>query len=267
MEYTTLFNRCHAVTSRKIMKFQPSEILIKPQRTSPRAPTSAGSRVEQGIFRSEATAFPCATFFPLHYTQSYAYPLIVWFHSPGQSETQLLRVMPLLSLRNFAAVALRGIEERNRDGQIKPGYYWTSESYTDVYEAVLETLENVQSKCHIAPNRICFAGCEEGGTMAQRLAFRNPSLCSSVISINGSVPEDGMLLENLNEMRKLRFLYCCSENSKTRNPDTLYPNLKLMHSAGLQISLRKYTATANFQLETLRDINRWLMMDIATTIM
>ena len=244
-----------------------SEIFAKMRNHAPQALAPVGGRVEQGTFRAAETTHPCATFAPLHYAPGYAYPLIVWLHSPGQSETQLLRVMPLISLRNFAAAAPRGSVEFNREGTQKPGYYWSSDSFNETYETVFETLDFVRKKFRIAPHRICLAGCGDGGTMAQRLAFRDPTLCSSVISINGSVPEDGRMLEHMNELRKIRFLHCCSKNSNVCDGGTLYSNLSLLHSAGVPITLRKYTQAGNLQMEMLRDINRWLMMDIETTIM
>ena len=44
-------------------------------------------------------------FAPLRYTPSYPYPLIVWLHGYGSDERQLVRVMPLVSMQNYVAVA------------------------------------------------------------------------------------------------------------------------------------------------------------------
>ena len=46
-------------------------------------------------------------FAPLHYEPNYAYPLVIWLHGPGDDERQLLRVMPLVSMRNYVSVGPR----------------------------------------------------------------------------------------------------------------------------------------------------------------
>ena len=45
----------------------------------------------------------------MHYAPGYAYPLIVWLHGSGSDERQLQRIMPLVSMQNYVAVAPRGI--------------------------------------------------------------------------------------------------------------------------------------------------------------
>ena len=51
---------------------------------------------------------PHATFAPIRYERGYAYPLVVWLHGALGNEQQLRRVMPLVSMRNYVAVAPRG---------------------------------------------------------------------------------------------------------------------------------------------------------------
>ena len=63
-------------------------------------------------------------FGPLHYEAGYAYPLIVWLHGWGDDETQLKRVMPLVSMQNFVAVAPRGTRPVPAEEEGKQGYTW-----------------------------------------------------------------------------------------------------------------------------------------------
>ena len=63
-----------------------------------------------------------ATFSPLHYEPKYAYPLIVWLHGSGESEAQLRRVMPAISLRNYASIAPRG--DACADSGLQPEFSW-----------------------------------------------------------------------------------------------------------------------------------------------
>src|ERR1700676_406196 len=75
--------------------------------SGPPEATAAGV-AETARLRTVAGRAPYALFGPLHYEANYAYPLLVWLHGPGDSEGQLKRIMPQISLRNYVAVAPRG---------------------------------------------------------------------------------------------------------------------------------------------------------------
>ena len=55
-------------------------------------------------------------FLPMHYTASYQYPLIVWFHSNGFNENQIDCVMPHISLRNYVGIGIRGSQAADTMG-------------------------------------------------------------------------------------------------------------------------------------------------------
>ena len=62
-------------------------------------------QVDSASFSTSLLDFPHALFAPLHYASGYAYPLIVWLHGSGSDERQLQRIMPLVSMQNYVAVA------------------------------------------------------------------------------------------------------------------------------------------------------------------
>jgi len=67
---------------------------------------------------------PCAFFAPLHYEPNYSYPLLVWLHGSGEDENRLKRIMPLVSMRNYVGVALRGtVACQSTRG--KPAFSWS----------------------------------------------------------------------------------------------------------------------------------------------
>ncbi len=223
---------------------------------------SATCRTEEGVFQSLETSRPTTTFAPLHYEPNYAYPLLVWLHAPGEDERQLLRVMPSLSLRNYVAVAVRGSVSFGRNGLPKEGFYWDLATYETAFCAVLEAIESVRQRYNIASNRIYLIGCGDGGTMAQRLALRNPSCFNGVVSLGGAVPEDIMLLENFRELRHVRFFYALSQSSQTFSIENVCDNLRVLYSAGVRLALRNYPGAQPIQAEMLKDVNRWVMGDI-----
>ena len=130
-----------------------------------------------------------ALFAPLHYEPNYAYPLLVWLHGPGDDENQLKRIMPLVSLRNYVAVAVRGPSQVHRTGG-KPGYTWTRHRnlMTLADERVFDAIEMAQSRFNISPDRIFLAGFDCGGTMAFRLGMDHPHHFAGVLSLCGEFP-------------------------------------------------------------------------------
>ena len=94
-------------------------------------------------------------FAPLHYEPNYAYPLLVWLHGPAGDESQLMRIMPSISLRNYAGVAVRGTQEIQGSGG-KRGYAWLQQrSHVALAEqSVFEAIEHVRQRINVAPRRI-----------------------------------------------------------------------------------------------------------------
>src|SRR5689334_12243455 len=81
-----------------------------------------GSQIESGHYAAIRGSHPTALFGPLHYEPNYAYPLLVWLHGAGDDESQLKRIMPLVSLRNYVGVAIRGTETAS--ALSRAGYTW-----------------------------------------------------------------------------------------------------------------------------------------------
>ena len=77
--------------------------------------------IQSGLFSTTQQDTIHTIFAPLHYEPGYSYPLLVWLHGPGCDERQLLRIMPLVSMRNYVAVAPRGVVDRSaRQGRSPP---------------------------------------------------------------------------------------------------------------------------------------------------
>ena len=72
-------------------------------------PARPVAKAKQPLFKQDRPAPPRRLLAPCHYERNYAYPLVVWLHGSGGSETELRQVMELISLRNYASVAVRGI--------------------------------------------------------------------------------------------------------------------------------------------------------------
>lgn len=196
-------------------------------------------------------------FCPVHYEANYAYPLLVWLHSSGTDERQLLRVMPWISLRNFAAVApCAPWFDQHGDG-----YRWiASPSKLDVvYQLVEQAIEEAQQRLHIHPRRVFIAGYQEGGTMALRLALHRPEQFAAAASINGPFPRDGAPLHRLGSVRRLPLWIAQGEHATAYPRKQFDEDLKLFYTAAMTVMLRQYSCGDEIHVRMLSDLNSWLM--------
>lgn len=212
------------------------------------------------------TARPHILFAPLHYEAGYAYPLLIWLHSAGEDERQVMRVMPSISMRNYVAIAPQGIsqnipqesDKKTCDAQI---YAWDfSEAGVSWAErAVFESVDLAQKRCNIAPQKIYLLGSGAGGTMALQLAMRFPTSFAGVVSLGGGLPANERPLQRWNQIRKLPVLLLASEES-TQFPRAEAARLEqLLHVAGVPVTLNYYPTQDEIAPIMLQEINRWIM--------
>src|SRR5258708_4580092 len=208
-----------------------------------------------------------ALFAPLHYERNYAYPLLVWLHGPGDDENQLKRIMPLVSLRNYVAVAVRGPAQENRGGG-RPGYTWTRRRNLAILadERVFDAIEVAQSRFNISPKGIFLAGFDCGGTMAFRLGMDHPRHFAGVLSLCGEFPAGRTPLRRLVEARRLPIFLTSGRDSRKYPPLAVCNHLRLFHSAGMQVALRQYPCGHEITPAMLADMDRWIMEQVAGTV-
>ncbi|MCA9238613.1 MAG: alpha/beta hydrolase fold domain-containing protein [Planctomycetales bacterium] len=202
---------------------------------------------------------PIATFLPLHYEANYQYPLIVWLHGAAQSEQDLPQVMRHVSMRNYLAVAPRGVDTLRAAG----GFHWV-DSELDTSEAVERVFDAVQhagERFSVNPERIFLAGVGAGGTMALRVALSHPQDFAGVATFDGAMPNGRRLLARVNELRDLPILLASSQHSPQYGEERLCQDLRLLHSAGAKVSVRQYLDDDQLTTVMLSDFDRW-MMDI-----
>ncbi len=235
-----------------------------PQRKVLPLTESASEEISAGQFMPARRGMHTALFAPLHYEPNYAYPLLVWLHGPGDDENQLKRIMPLVSLRNYVAVAVRGPSQAHRAGG-KPGFTWTRHRAEAALhdERVFEAIEIAQARFRISPGRVFLAGFDCGGTMAFRLAMDHPHHFAGVLSLCGEFPAGRTPLGRLAEARRLPIFLCCGRDSRKYPPTAVCDHLRLFHSAGMQVALRQYPCGHEIAPAMLADMDRWIMEQLA----
>ncbi len=242
---------------------------IKPRPSPIKSPAATAPTriVEAARVRNMQGRAPYAIFAPLHYEPNYAYPLIVWLHGPGDSETQLKRVMPLVSLRNYVAIAPRGTAAAIPEEADQPrAYGWrqTDEQIQSADERVLECVEVAREKFNLAPGRCFLAGYDCGGTMAFRVALRNPQRFAGVLSFGGPFPTGRAPLAQLHAVRRLSVFIACARESRRYPSESVCDDLRLLHTAGMSIVLREYPGEESLAPAMLTDMDRWLMEQITS---
>jgi len=233
---------------------------------SPTIAAHGGPHVEAGCYSCTKTAAkqPIALFTPVHYEPNYAYPLVVWLHGPGDDESQLKRILPVLSLRNYVGVAIRGTTQFAAASG-KPGFAWaqTQPHVALADQRIVDAIGLAQGRLNISGRRIFLAGFDCGGTMALRLALAHPARFAGVLSLGGEFPVGGAPLAHLDDARRVPIFLACGRDSQRYPSAIVCDNLKLLHAAGMNLTLREYPGGHELSPRMLADMDRWIM-DLVT---
>ncbi len=221
---------------------------------SPAEMASAFRRTSEGEF---------SLFVPMHYEETYAYPLIVWLHSDDADCSQLQNLMPQISIRNHVAIA-----PQSGFSLVSP-IAWPNceESVEAAYESVMAVVEEAKLRFNINSNRIILAGAGTGGTMAFRVAFERPDVFGGVISLDGPLETEHVPLRDWQRCRELPVLISCFRASDSYTQEDLCHHLRLLHIAGFSTTVRQYPGEAELSNKVLSDVDRWIMELISSAIL
>jgi phospholipase/carboxylesterase len=201
---------------------------------------------------------PYRTFAPIHYEERYAYPLIVWLHDSASSEQELPDIMPLVSMRNYVAIAPRGTCE---DPQQRGQYDWrqTSDAIESAHSRINDCIELAKQRFNIHDRRVFLVGRGAGGTMAVRTAWNEPGNFAGIATLNGPLPSRLSPLRRVNELRRVPCLLTTSRDSESYPSEHVCRDLRLLHTAGCTVALRQYPCGDDLTSNMLSDLDRWLM--------
>ena len=218
--------------------------------------------VELGTFQRDPSGHsPHTLFVPVHYEPNYAYPLVVWLHGSGDSERQLQRIMPLVSLRNYLAVGPRATSVCRPP---RSGFAWRQDGgdIDRAETAVFQCIDQVRDRFNVAAQRIFVAGYADGGTMALRLGLRYPDLFAGALSLGGAFPAGHAPLARLGSVRRLPLFIASGRDSKKYSIEDCCEELRLFHTAGLSVTLRQYPCGDEIVTNMLGDMDRWIMEQV-----
>ena len=209
---------------------------------------------------SVAHASPQTFFVPVHYEANYRYPLIVWLHSDGFNENQINHVMPHISTRNYLATGVRGTRAADSVGH-RFDWHSSPASVDAAHEKVMCAIEEISDRYSVHSGRIILAGYRSGGTMAMRIAFREPGSFAAVASFGGLLPREGGALSNLNQVRERRLPMLWQVAAFSDR----YSNAELKQDIGsalmlqAKVEVRQYQNDDEMNTAALSDFNHWMM--------
>ena len=213
---------------------------------------------------------PHMLFSPMHYEPNYAYPLLVWLHGTGGNERQLMRIMPTISMRNYVAVAPRGLPVTQSMSpptfdlsvsailhRRKEEYDWilSDDNLATLEQRIFDCIAVAQERCHIADHRIFIAGFGTGGTAALRLATQYPERFAGVAAFGGEMPRDHRIFPSWHTRQPLSFFFGIDKFAS----DQVCRTMELCHVAGLTTSVREYPDIQSLTSAMLQDLNQWMM--------
>jgi phospholipase/carboxylesterase len=239
-----------------------NRISSQSEQTAESVESDISFRAELAVQAATRHSFPYSVFMPLHYEKNYSYPLIIWLHANGHNERELTQIMQLVSIRNYVGVAPRG--PVGAGGTSKFGFAWSDEesSIMTAEHRVYDCIEIAQQRFNVNPARVFLAGYEAGGTMAIRLALRNPACFAGAMSVGGPFPRGHMPLMQLDFARKLPLFLAHGREAYHYSVDQSCLDLRLIHSAGLSVTLRQYPCGDELTTTMLSDMDAWIMEQV-----
>lgn len=230
---------------------------------SPPAVAAAVARIARPVLRTaEPLGPPQCLLAPEKYERNYAYPLLVWLHSAGGDEQEVRTVVEHISLRNYVFLGVRGPAPQ------AAGYRWpqTAEMIASAEQSILNAVARARDRFNVHPERIFLTGFGAAGTMALRMALRNPQRFAGAASLNGPFPERHAPLSQLDQARQLKLLISHCRDSQSYPIDRVCQELSLFHTAGMAIHLRQYPCEDELTTQMLKDLDAWLMEQVTGTV-
>jgi phospholipase/carboxylesterase len=218
---------------------------------------------QEGVYHSHLDSDgkrPVSLFLPQAYEPRYPYPLLVFLHGHGETETQWIDSVPAISRRNYIGLGLRGAHPVTRqDGS--PGYGWGRHRRCDglLEDYILTAIRETMRVCHVHSERIYLAGFCEGATIAYQMGISFPDKFAGVVALNGWLPNGPLPLGQFLRRQTLKVFIGHGMINPTVSPGCAEKAHKILHSAGLPVTLRYYSAGHRLQPDMLRDVDRWII--------
>ena len=169
-------------------------------------------------------------------------------------------------MQNYVAVAPRGVLTKQEGGIEKEIYDWPHnfEQFQQAEQHIFDAIDAASQRFNISKQRIFLAGFDNGGTMAFQVALSHPQHFAGILSLCGSFPNSRTPLANLSLARKLPIFLSVGRDSQKYPAGEVCENLRLLHTAGMSITLRQYPCGHELTPQMLGDVDRWIIEQITS---
>jgi phospholipase/carboxylesterase len=204
---------------------------------------------------------PCGVFVPENYEPNYAYPLIVWLHEAGRSERDIVEVLPMISMRNYLGLALRGTARTSSNATGAFSWGRTRNAGLAFEECLHASVREMRRNFHIHSERIFLVGAGEGGTMAWDLFLTRPQWFAGVAALGGRFPWGRRPLRQFRSLAGKHALVVADGHEESRFAQAEEVG-RLLYAAGVEVAVRASASDRPASRPLLRLVDRWIMRSI-----
>lgn len=226
------------------------------------SPLAHNSIEHSGVEEFLRTGEVIETYVPESYEPKYSYPLLVWLHGGELPAKSFSDLMDGISDRNYLGLQLPLSQKL---GQFSNQEEFLDRLHSEAFSLdrwIREEVLRFRRKHHVHSERIYLAGHGWGGMAALKMGLSRPEWYGGMIACDVGQPTLPGLLQHYRSLQGKRVLFSntCVESSTNQRAFQ-----RLLHAAGLKLCVRKHRLRADGMLPStlLREIDRWVMMDIA----
>jgi len=213
----------------------------------------------------ETGRHPLALFSPASYEAKYPYPLLVWLFGEGMDETALLRLMPKVSKRNFAAVGLPGsaMAPRPRLADAATEAFDLHAEGQDREVDLFSAVRFAGRRLHVHTERIFLVGVGVGATRALEYGLAYPGCFAGIAALDGSFPP--RTVRPLADWRRARRVPVFLAHSAVGAREREVPRdraRRLLYTAGFSVESHLFPGP-ELSPRILEELNQWIMARLA----
>jgi phospholipase/carboxylesterase len=198
-------------------------------------------------------------FVPEKYEPNYPYPLIVWFHEAGGSESDMLSLLPRISQRNYFGLSLRGLLPVGEHSDT--GFTWPeeNEAVSRLEKDLYHTLCELRRNFHIHSERVFLAGSGKGAEIALRLFLNRIEWFAGVLALGTELPPFDPNTAVHSELCERRVFLTMPPGEARKQ------NARLWRAKGLNLHLET-EESVNLSSGRLSQLNHFVMESICTPV-
>lgn len=204
-------------------------------------------------------------FVPEGYESNYPYPLVIWLHGAAGSHRDLQTVMPQISTRNYLGLSLRATAADGRHGS---DVCWPEDGrgLGRLEREIRASVRRLRRDYHVHTERIFLAGFDDGATTALRLLLRRPEWFGGAIALCGRSLGPKLPLARFRELNGKPVLLGTGIRDEAAPIEEMIDTARMLHSAGLRVSLRVCDAAHEPAPKMFSQIDEWIMSHVWSAV-